>query len=28
VATKTYSVDGSRKWSAGEDWFYDIKEIQ
>ena len=27
VATQTYSVDGSRKWSAGEDWFYDIKEI-
>jgi hypothetical protein len=26
VATKTYSVDGSRKWSAGEDWFYDIRE--
>jgi len=28
VATKVYTVDGSRKWSAGSDWFYDIKEIQ
>jgi len=21
-----WTVDGTRKWSAGDDWFYDIKE--
>jgi hypothetical protein len=21
-----YTVDGTRKWSAGDDWFYDIQE--
>ena len=25
VATQTYSVDGSRKWVASDDWFYDIR---
>lgn len=20
------TVDGTRKWSAGDDWFYDIEE--
>ena len=26
AAKHLWSVDGSRKWAAGEDWFYDIKE--
>ena len=26
AAKDFYTVDGSRKWSAGDDWFYDIEE--
>ena len=26
AAKDFYTVDGSRKWSAGDDWFYDIVE--
>jgi hypothetical protein len=26
AAQNTWSVDGTRKWSAGEDWFYNIQE--
>jgi hypothetical protein len=26
AAKDFYTVDGSRKWSAGDDWFYDLKE--
>ena len=26
AAKDFYTVDGSRKWSAGDDWFYDIQE--
>jgi len=26
AAKDFYTVDGTRKWSAGNDWFYDIKE--
>lgn len=26
AARDTYSVDGTRKWSAGSDWFYTINE--
>ena len=26
AAKNFYTVDGSRKWSAGDDWFYDLKE--
>jgi hypothetical protein len=26
AARDIWTVDGSRKWTAGDDWFYDIKE--
>lgn len=26
AAQMNWTVDGSRKWAAGEDWFYDMKE--
>jgi hypothetical protein len=26
AAQTFWTVDGTRKWSAGDDWFYDIKE--
>jgi hypothetical protein len=26
AAKEFWTVDGTRKWSAGDDWFYDIKE--
>ena len=26
AAQRMWTVDGTRKWSAGDDWFYDIKE--
>jgi hypothetical protein len=26
AAKDFYTVDGSRKWSAGDDWFYEIQE--
>jgi hypothetical protein len=26
AAQTFWTVDGSRKWSAGDDWFYDLKE--
>jgi hypothetical protein len=26
AAKDFYTVDGSRKWAAGDDWFYDIQE--
>jgi len=26
AAQRFWTVDGTRKWSAGDDWFYDIKE--
>jgi hypothetical protein len=25
-AQKFWTVDGTRKWSAGDDWFYSIEE--
>jgi hypothetical protein len=26
AAKQIWTVDGTRKWSAGDDWFYDIEE--
>ena len=26
AAQRLWTVDGSRKWAAGDDWFYDIEE--
>jgi hypothetical protein len=26
AAQQIYTVDGTRKWSAGDDWFYNIEE--
>jgi hypothetical protein len=26
AAQNFWTVDGTRKWSAGDNWFYDIKE--
>jgi hypothetical protein len=26
AARNIWTVDGTRKWAAGDDWFYDIKD--